>query len=82
MSVVLNLPPDKEAELRRRAAVTGKSVEELVLTAVDHELEERGGGSSTEELPYERWSEEFRAWIASRRSRNPHFDDSRESIYD
>jgi hypothetical protein len=33
-------------------------------------------------LPYEEWRRAFHSWINSRRSRNPHFDDSRDSIYD
>lgn len=32
-------------------------------------------------MPYEQWREEFWAFVKRQTSRNPNFDDSRESIY-
>ncbi len=81
MSITLTLSPEKQAELERRAAAAGTDLKSFILEAVQEKLEERNG-SSTEMAPYEQWSAEFRSWIASQRSRNPQFDDSRESIYD
>jgi hypothetical protein len=39
------------------------------------------GSRPAYELSPEEWSKEWRAWLASHTSRNPNFDDSRESIY-
>jgi hypothetical protein len=38
--------------------------------------------SSVMTMPFEQWQMQFRRWLASHQSRNPQFDDSRESIYD
>lgn len=80
MSITLILPPDKQSALERLAAASGSDVLTVILEAVEDKLNDRTGGEV--ELPYPQWHEEFQAWIASRRSRNPHFDDSRESMYD
>jgi hypothetical protein len=32
-------------------------------------------------LPYEQWRDQFWAFVSQQKSRNPNFDDSRESIY-
>ncbi len=34
------------------------------------------------QLPYEEWSKLWHEWVASHKSTNPNFDDSRESIYE
>jgi hypothetical protein len=81
MNITLPLSPEKQAELERRAASAGIDLQSFILDAVQEKLEERNG-SSPEALSYEQWHSDFRSWIAGQRSRNPHFDDSRESIYD
>jgi hypothetical protein len=45
--------------------------------------DDRNGDRSTPayRLPYDQWVKHFDAWLASRQSRNPDVDDSRDSIY-
>jgi len=81
MNISLPLSPENLAELQRRAAAAGTDLPGFILEALQEKLSERNG-SSAEILPYEQWHKEFRSWIAGQRSRNPKFDDSRESIYD
>ena len=81
MNVTLTLLPEQEAELERRAAAAGTDLARFVVHVVQETLEEPAE-CATEDLSYEQWSREFRAWISQQRSRNPNFDDSRESIYD
>ncbi len=38
--------------------------------------------STPSKLSPEEWVKRFTAWTKSQRSTNPHFDDSRESIYE
>ncbi len=81
MSITLTLSPEQEADLERRALAAGTDVTRFILDVVQERLEERSGCLANE-ASYDQWSEAFHPWIASQRSRNPHFDDSRESIYD
>jgi uncharacterized protein (DUF1778 family) len=81
MEITLNLPPEKKAELERHAAAAGTDLTSFILDAVQDRVEEQNGSTALA-LPYEQWTREFHAWIASQPSRNPHFDDSRDSIYD
>ena len=64
--------------LERQAADRGfDTVEEYLgaLVGISEPEEERHGLSNEERV------RRFRAYVASRKSHNPHFDDSRESIY-
>jgi hypothetical protein len=81
MNIALQLTPNQQAELERRAASAGIDLQSFVLHAVQEKLEEQNG-PSPEPLSYEQWHTVFRSWVAGQRSRNPHFDDSRESVYD
>jgi hypothetical protein len=80
MNITLPLPPDTQAELERRAANAGIDVPTFVLEAIKDTLDDQTE-SAAGELPYDQWHAEFRAWISSHVSRNPNFDDSRDSIY-
>lgn len=80
MEITLTLSPETKAELEQLAAAAGTDVTSFILEAVQEKLDERNGPSS-DVLPYEQWSSDFRCWIAGHRSQNPHFDDSRDSIY-
>lgn len=79
MSITLQLSPDKQAALERLAAAAGTDVSNYVLSVVQEVVAET---DRPRKLSYERWRKKFRAWQAKQISRNPHFDDSRESIYD
>jgi hypothetical protein len=81
MNISLTLTPEKQAELERRAAAEGVDLERFILEAVREKLDDRNG-SAGEPVPFDEWQGEFRAWVASHHSRNPRFDDCRESIYD
>lgn len=43
--------------------------------------EQETGPGDPAAMPYNQWREKFRAFVARQTSRNPDFDDSRESIY-
>lgn len=79
MNLTLNLPPETEAKLKEQASLMGKSLEDLALEALEDKL-------SVESVPApvlsaEDWNLHFDAWVTGHSSRNPHFDDSRDSIY-
>src|SRR5207249_7155630 len=81
MSITLPLTPEATAELQRRAAAAGTDVASYVLNAVREKLSE-GDDVPDQQLSYDEWSGEFQKWLASHPSRNPNFDDCRDSIYD
>lgn len=78
MHLLLNLNAETEARLREQADLTGKSPEALALEALQEKL---SGEMPFETLSTEEWLSQFDAWVSEQRSRNPQFDDSRESIY-
>lgn len=80
MSITLNLSPEQEAELKRYAAAAGTDLASLIIDVMREKLDESEGHS--DDVSYEQWQRNFQSWIAMQRSRNPGFDDSRESIYD
>ncbi len=83
MSITLQLSPDKQAALERLAAAAGTDVSNYVLRVVQEEIDERGEAEdSPSKLSNEQRRARFHAWLKKQTSRNPHFDDSRESIYD
>lgn len=79
MNLILCLPPDTEAKLREQAGLTGKSLEELALEALQDKLSAEV--TPTPVLSPDDWTRQFQAWVSSHSSRNPRFDDSRDSIY-
>jgi predicted transcriptional regulator len=78
MTLTLKLTPEIEAKLRELSLATGRLPEELALDAIEQNLVEE---PNTPAIPYEEWARLFDEWLKSHRSRNPNFDDSRESIY-
>lgn len=80
MSITLTLAPEQQALLEQQAAAAGIDVTRFILDAVRERLEEQNGHPANE-MTYEQWINDFRAWIARQKSRNPQFDDSRDSIY-
>ena len=79
MNLILQLTPETEAKLKERAILVGKRPEDLALEALNERL--NGEPVSAPTLPVEVWLQEFDAWVSGHTSRNPQFDDSRESIY-
>jgi len=80
MNITLHLSPEDQAELDKRAASRGRDVADYIQDVVRQELHAAGNGAIGE--PFEEWERRFHEWVASHLSRNPGFDDSRESIYD
>lgn len=80
MSILLTFPPDELADWERRASSAGIDLTSFIRNAVRESLEE-ADVVEHEGVSYEQWRSEFRTWVAAQRSRNPRFDDSRESIY-
>jgi predicted transcriptional regulator len=78
MTLTLKLTPEIEAKLRELSLATGRRPEELALDAIEQNLVEE---PSSPAIPYEEWARLFDEWLKSHQSRNPNFDDSRESIY-
>lgn len=81
MTVTLRLSPEKQAVLEQRASTAGTDLSSFLLRVIEENLEDQIG-SSTDEMPFDQWNAEFKAWVAAHQSRNPDFDDSRESIYE
>jgi hypothetical protein len=79
MTIEVQLPHEVESELNRRAELAGQDVSTYVAEAVRQMV---GADHNGSEVSYQQWQGDFRAWVESHRSRNPDFDDSRESIYD
>lgn len=80
MTITLSLSAEKQAELERRAAAAGMDVARYVLNAVDEKLQQPAQVNYLESLDERKLA--FQDWMLRRKSRNPDFDDSRESIYD
>lgn len=78
MNLTLHLPPETEAKLIEQARLTGKSVEALALEALHDKLSAEP--VSMPVLSSEDWLRQFDAWVNGHASRNPRFDDSRDSI--
>lgn len=90
----IQIPDEVAVAVRDRAAASGfENVEEFVITLltrsygesdveIDHDGDEQGLNRRTRMESPEEWIARFDAWIATQRSRNPNFDDSRESIYE
>lgn len=79
MNLTLHLTPETEAKLKVQAVRSGKSLETLVLEALEEGLAmvpEPGEALS----PSSRLAE-FRAWLASMPGGNPSADFSRDTIY-
>jgi hypothetical protein len=82
MNLTISLPPEIEGELLKHAAEQSTDVSGFVLDAVQKRLSEIHEVDGQADLSYEDWKKEFDAWIARQKSRNPSFDDSRDSIYE
>lgn len=80
MNVNLSLSPQEEAELEQCAAAVGFDLSHFIQNLLREKLDEQNGSSETT-MTYEEWEKDFHSWIARQQPRNPHFDDSRESIY-
>lgn len=81
MNLILHLTPDTENRLKEQASLTGRSVEDLALEALQEKL--AACNEVDEALPAASRLAEFRAWLASHpASSNRVLDDSRENIYD
>ena len=86
----VTLPPDIEALAQQAARDSGYDnvadfVVEVVRQSALGESLKREQGKSEEtpayKLPYPEWKNRFDEFLASRKSTNPNFDDSRESMY-
>jgi plasmid stability protein len=84
MTVSLNLPPQTESELRRRAAQEGKDVESFIREAVEARLAGSAIPAPRDPRPLTpaEWIRELREWAASHPTTTHFVDDSRESIYE
>ena len=89
MTVMLNLPPEKEAKLIAAAQAKGLSTDALVREALDRILADATAPagrprSLQDELTPEEWVRQFDAWVDSHDRTAPLLSDeaiSRESIY-
>jgi hypothetical protein len=79
MTITLHLPPELEEKLKEQVKSTGKNAEGIALDALQENLGEVEPLTSQPSI--EKKLKEFDAWVNSQCSRNPNFDDSRESIY-
>lgn len=82
MNISLDFSPEDQAQLEKRAAASGLEIADYIRDMILEELETEENGAVREPHTRDDWEREFRKWVASHRSRNPGFDDSRESIYE
>jgi hypothetical protein len=82
MQIELTLTPEERTELERQAEESGTDVKGYIQAVVQQALRIEDEKTARSKEPYAEWKAAFDAWIAGHRSRNPNFDDSRESIYD
>lgn len=81
MKVVLNLPPDLEKAVKKRAQKAGLNVPEYVLFALrTTDLDTEGLGAK--KVSNEQFNSSLNRLRELHRKANPNFDDTRESIYD
>ena len=82
----ISLTHEQKQQIARLAEQSGKSWNEVI----DERLAVTDRSTTTGQLAVypdrymedrEKWLEYFEHWRAQRKSYNPHFDDSRESIY-
>jgi hypothetical protein len=81
MNLILNLPPDLEVTITKRAQEAGLNVPDYVLFALrtaDIDVE----GLGTQKVSDEQFNASLNRLRELHRNANPNFDDSRESIYD
>jgi hypothetical protein len=89
MTVMRNLPPEKEARLIAAAQAKGLSTDALVREALDRILADAPAPAGTprslqDELTPEEWVQQLDAWVDSHDRTTPLLSDeaiSRESIY-
>jgi hypothetical protein len=80
MNLTLHLTPNTEAKLKEQASITGRSLEEIALEALQEKL--AASGEEDESLTPASRLTEFQAWLASHPASSAHvLDDSRESVY-
>lgn len=83
MTVILNLPPEKEAAFKAQAQARGLSLEQWMLEAADQHVPPASISHLQKTNPQE-WARQFRAWADSHNPNIPVLADeamSRESIY-
>lgn len=74
----LEIPKEIETTIQAKAAAAGyESVEDYILD----KLELDAPSQRPTQMSHEQWLKKFDAFLAKQVSRNPNFDDSRESIY-
>ena len=83
MTVILNLPPDKEAAFQAQAQARGLSLEQWMLEVAEQNAQPVSTAHLQKTNPRE-WARQFRAWADSHDPNTPVLRDeamSRESIY-
>jgi hypothetical protein len=87
MTITLNLSPEVEQRLRRKAAVNGQPLETYLEKLIGQVAQPETSTSaqpkrSPDKMLADQLIAEFRAWAASHRSLPTIADDSRENIYE
>jgi len=83
MTVILNLPPEKEAIFKAQAQACGLSLEQWMLDVANQHVQPVSIAHLQKTNPQE-WARHFDAWVDSHNPNNPVLSDeamSRESIY-
>jgi hypothetical protein len=74
----LEIPREIETTIHANAAAAGyQSVEDYILDKLELDVPSPG----PTQMPHDQWLRKFESFLARQVSRNPNFDDSRESIY-
>ena len=83
MTVILNLPPEKEAIFKAQAQACGLSLEQWMLDVANQHVKPVSIAHLQKTNPQE-WARHFDAWVDSHNPNTPVLSDeamSRESIY-
>ncbi len=86
----VTLPPEIEAIAQQAVRNNGyENITDFIAEAVRQSAlgeslkqgQEKSESTPAHKLPYLEWKKQFNDFLASRKTTNPNFDDSRESMY-
>lgn len=81
MTVRIDMSPEAEADLRKKAAAAGLDLNTFVLQALEEKLAALDEAEDNLNLPADQWIARLRRWAAGHRPLPYEADDSREGIY-
>ncbi len=84
MTLLINLPPEKEAVFKAEAQLRGLSVEQWLVEVADQHVQPAGSIARLQKTNPQEWARRFDEWVNSHDPNTPVLSDeamSRDSIY-